>query len=129
MLSCLIMKKKFDFNFKRSKEEHEAFMSKPSRKEFRDKIPYENTDSAPLTTIYVGNLNYRLNEDDIKALFTPYGYVKSVSIVLRQGTDLKSGIAFVKMTNKDKALKAINELNGKVINERTLKVSIANSRF
>ena len=121
------MKKKFDFNFNKEN----ASEQKVSRKQFRNKTNHdeESTKTPPETTIYVGNLSYTRNEESIKELFSPFGYVKSVSIVLRPGTNLKSGIAFVKMTNEEKALTAIKELNGKLVDERTLKVSIANSRF
>lgn len=123
------MSKKFDFNFNKEQKTEK----KVSRKDFRKKDKIETADKSdktpPETTIYVGNLSYTRNEESIKELFAPYGYVKSVSIVLKPGTNLKSGIAFVKMTNEEKALVAIKNLNGKQVDDRTLKVSIANSRF
>jgi RNA recognition motif-containing protein len=86
-------------------------------------------EGKPTVTIYVANLNYRRDEDGIKELFAPYGYVKSVKIVYKEDKTKKTGIAFVQMTNEEKAIRAISELNGKIIDERTLKVSIANDRF
>lgn len=121
------MKKKFDFNFKRSKEEQKEFEQKPSKKEFvkvKAKAP-----SAELVTLYVGNLSYQKGQRTIKALFTPFGTVKTVSIVLKEGTQLKTGFAFVTMEGKANAQKAIEALNGTIVDDRTLKVSIANSRF
>ena len=124
------MKRKFDFNFNRSKDELNHYMERPSSKNFRKNENQNNdTEAAPTTTIYVGNLNYRRDEEGIKELFSKFGYVKSVQIVYKKGTELKSGIAFVQMTNKEKAMAAIESLNGKIIDDRTLKVSIANSRF
>jgi RNA recognition motif-containing protein len=125
------MKKKFDFNFSpKQNVASDKVEKKVSRKDFRRKAaPYENEESAPVTTIYIGNLNYKRDEESIKELFAPFGYVKSVKIVYKDGSELKSGIAFVQMTNEEKALKAISELNGKLVDDRTLKVSVANNRF
>lgn len=124
------MKNKFDFNFSRKKEEIKTFEKKTSSKDFRTKSSnLKSEEGKPTVTIYVANLNYRRDEDGIKELFAPYGYVKSVKIVYKEDKTKKTGIAFVQMTNEDKALKAINELNGKIIDDRTLKVSVALDRF
>lgn len=127
------MKKKFDFNFSRKKDEVKTFERKTSSKDFRPKDRALKTDrneeGKPTVTIYVANLNYRRDEDGIKELFAPYGYVKSVKIVYKEDKTKKTGIAFVQMTNEEKANKAISELNGKIIDDRTLKVSVAIDRF
>jgi RNA recognition motif-containing protein len=127
------MKKKFDFNFNRNKDEAKGFERKTSSKDFRPRMANSRNDNLeegkPTVTIYVANLNYRRDEDGIKELFAPYGYVKSVKIVYKEDKTKKTGIAFVQMTNEEKAIRAISELNGKIIDERTLKVSIANDRF
>jgi len=128
------MKKKFDFNFSRNKDDAKTFERKTSSKDFRPKDKTFKTDrnseeGKPTVTIYVANLNYRRDEDGIKELFAPYGYVKSVKIVYKEDKTKKTGIAFVQMTNEEKAKKAISELNGKIIDDRTLKVSVAIDRF
>jgi RNA recognition motif-containing protein len=120
------MKKKFDFNFSTKK----APETKVSSKNFRtkkEKSPI--VEEGPVSTIYIGNLNYKRDEEGVKALFAQFGYVKSVKLLMREGTELKSGVAFVQMTNKDKALMAVDRLNGKIVDQRTLKVSIANDRL
>jgi RNA recognition motif-containing protein len=89
----------------------------------------KEVENLKTVTLYVGNLNYRKDEAAIKKLFTNFGKVKSVKIVYKEGTELKTGIAFVEMFKQEHAEMAITELNGKVIDDRTLKVSIANSRF
>ncbi len=124
------MKKKFDFNFNRKKDDVKNFERKASSKDFRSKTSNLNSEEGkPTVTIYVANLNYRRDEDGIKELFAPYGYVKSVKIVYKEDKTKKTGIAFVQMTNEEKANKAISELNGKIIDDRTLKVSVALDRF
>jgi len=80
------------------------------------------------TTIYVGNLNYKMEEDDILNLFRDFGSVKSVKIVPNdKGT--KKGIAFVVMPWKRDAVEAIRTLDGQVVWDRTLKVSEAIDGF
>ena len=78
-----------------------------------------------LMTIYIGNLSYKKREGEIKKLFQNFGKVTYVKIVLDPKTEKSKGIAFVQMPNEKDALKAIDQLNGKIVDERTLKVSIA----
>jgi RNA recognition motif-containing protein len=80
------------------------------------------------TTIYVGNLSYQKTEKEIKKMFTPYGSVMFADIVTDSKTGQSKGIAFVKMPNDIHAKKAISEINGSVVDGRTLKVSIAQQR-
>ncbi|MDH4467640.1 MAG: RNA-binding protein [Bacteriovoracaceae bacterium] len=79
----------------------------------------------PTTMVYISNLNYERKESAIKSLFLPYGDVKVVKL-LKEGRDNKSkGVAFVEMFVRADALVAIKELNGRVVDDRTLKVSEA----
>lgn len=102
----------------------EENFNKFSQKKAAPKIKEE-----PSATIYVGNLSYRRDEEGIKKMFSSFGFVSSVKIIMREGTELKSGVAFVEMKSREKALRAVNFLNGKIVDDRTLKVSIANDRF
>jgi cold-inducible RNA-binding protein len=86
------------------------------------------TESRGTTTIYVGNLRYTKKEYEIKKMFLNYGAVNQVSLVKDSQTNKNTGIAFVEMLNEDDAKKAISKLNGKQVDGRTLKVSIANER-
>lgn len=83
----------------------------------------------PFTTVYIGNLDYGRDERDIKELFSRYGKVKSVKIVLDTETEKSKGIAFVQMPEDIEAKSAIKGLNGLRFDNRTLKVSEANDRF
>ncbi len=62
--------------------------------------------------IYVGNLDYQLNEDNIKPAFQAYGEVESVRIITDRDTGSSKGFCFVEMPEKEEALKAIEALNG-----------------
>ena len=61
--------------------------------------------------IYVGNLNYRVREDDLKQVMEEYGVVDSVKIIIDRETGKSKGFAFVEMPNDAEGKKAIEELN------------------
>ncbi|WP_096619192.1 RNA recognition motif domain-containing protein [Candidatus Enterovibrio altilux] len=76
-------------------------------------------------TIYVGNLPYRANENDIKELFAKYGEVFTVRLMKDKRTGKRRGFGFVVMAEADVSV-AIGQLNNKEYGERTLKVREAN---
>lgn len=76
-------------------------------------------------TVYVGNLRYDKNEAGIRVLFSHYGSVKWVKLVLDPKTGRSKGIAFIEMASHQEAQRAIKGLNGKVVENRTLKASMA----
>jgi RNA recognition motif-containing protein len=78
--------------------------------------------------IYVGNLPFSTNDDDLGEIFQQYGAVISAKIIKDKFTDRSRGFGFVEMENDEEALKAISELNGKDIDGRTIKVSEARPR-
>ena len=61
--------------------------------------------------IYIGNLNYRVREDDLKQVMEEYGIVDSVKIIKDRETGRSKGFAFVEMPNDAEGQKAIDELN------------------
>ncbi|MBI5568693.1 MAG: RNA-binding protein, partial [Desulfomonile tiedjei] len=75
--------------------------------------------------IYVGNLSFDSNEGDLKGLFEAYGEVESAKIILDQFTSRSRGFGFIEMANREEGLKAIQELDSKDLNGRTLKVNEA----
>jgi len=79
------------------------------------------------TTLYVGNLPYRANEMAIRTLFAEQGKVLSVRLMKDKHTGKRRGFGFVEMPEKD-AQKAINALNEKEFQDRSLKVREANER-
>ena len=78
--------------------------------------------------IYVGNLSYDAGEHDVRKAFEEYGSVESVKIIIDRMTDRSKGFGFVEMTNDDEARKAIEDLNGKELLNRSLKVNEARPR-
>ena len=61
--------------------------------------------------IYVGNLDYRVNDDELKELFAEYGEVVSAKIIMDRETGRSRGFGFVEMSNDEEAKRAIEELH------------------
>ena len=78
--------------------------------------------------IYVGNLPYSATEDGMRELFSEYGNVESSSIIIDRATGRSRGFGFVQMPDDSEAQKAIEELNGKDFDGRTLTVNQARER-
>jgi RNA recognition motif-containing protein len=78
--------------------------------------------------LYVGNLSYDITEEDLKQQFSEYGAVESASIIMDRDSGRPKGFAFVEMPSKAEAEAAITEMNGKMINERTIVVNEARPR-
>ena len=62
--------------------------------------------------LYVGNLNYRVKESDLREVMEEYGTVDSVRIITDRETRRSKGFAFIEMPDSSEASNAINELNG-----------------
>jgi len=77
--------------------------------------------------IYVGNLSYSTTEDELREAFGEYGKVVSVDILLDRNTGRSRGFGFVEMEDAD-ADKAIQEVNGKDVDGRPLRVNEARER-
>ena len=75
--------------------------------------------------IYVGNLAYDVNEEELRQEFAAFGKVESVSIVTDRDSGRPKGFAFVEMPTVAEGQAAITALNGKMLKERTLSVSPA----
>ena len=77
--------------------------------------------------LYVGNLPYTSNEDELRKLFTDHGNVHSVNVIMDRNTGRARGFAFVEMDDTD-ATTAMESLNGTEFGGRSLKVNEARSR-
>lgn len=75
--------------------------------------------------LYVGNFDYNTTELQLKELFATQGSVASVRIIHDQFTRQSKCFGYVKMLTKNGAEKAINTLNGKMINANCLVVKKA----
>ena len=75
--------------------------------------------------IFVGNLDFKTGEDELRQLFAQHGKVDRVSLMADQDTGRSRGFAFVEMPNSDEAEKAISALNGTQLGSRTINVNEA----
>jgi len=78
-------------------------------------------------TLYVGNLNYKASEEDLRELFSAYGEVSSVSLISDKFTGRSKGFAFVEMPDQG-AQDAIDQLHDTEFMDRTLVVNEARPR-
>ncbi len=78
-------------------------------------------------TIYVGNLIYAATKEDVQELFSQFGEVFSVKLINDRESGRPKGFGFVEMED-DAALKAIEALDNKEFEGRTLRVNEARPR-
>lgn len=78
-----------------------------------------------MKNIYVGNLDYNVSEDDLRAAFETYGQVDNVTIMRDRDTGQPRGFAFVEMANDEEAAKAIAGTNGTQLGNRNINVNEA----
>jgi RNA recognition motif-containing protein len=80
----------------------------------------------PMTKLYVGNLSFDTTEDALRTLFSQHGPVESAKLVSDRDTGRPRGFGFVEMSSAN-AASAIEALNGKDFEGRTLRVNEAQS--
>ena len=80
------------------------------------------------TKLYVGNLAFQTTSQELQELFAQAGTVQSASVVEDRDTGRSRGFAFVEMSSKEEAGAAIEQLNGKEVGGRALKVNEAKPR-
>ncbi len=81
-----------------------------------------------MKNIYVGNIPFSANEEELKALFSAHGGVARVNVVTDRETGSPRGFAFVEMTNDKEGDAAIAALNGTSMGGRSLTVNEARPR-
>src|ERR1044071_4056414 len=80
-----------------------------------------------MTKIYVGNLPFSATESEVREMFAAHGTVESVSLITDRETGRPRGFGFVEMSRAD-ASRAIQNLNGKELGGRPLRVNEAQER-
>ena len=78
--------------------------------------------------LYVGNLSYDTTSESLTQLFADSGEVESATVITDRDTGRSKGFGFVEMSSKSEAEAAIDALNGKEIDGRTLTVNEARPR-
>jgi len=75
--------------------------------------------------IYVSNLSFNVQDEDLREFFTPFGEVTSAKIINDRETGRSRGFGFVEMSDDTASQKAISELNDTSVDGRTIKVTEA----
>ncbi|MBR6278968.1 MAG: hypothetical protein IKR41_09485 [Bacteroidales bacterium] len=87
--------------------------------------------------IYIANLSHNVTDEDLKDLFSTYGTINSVKVIIDKETGESKGFGFVEMPNDEEGMKAIEDLNGKPLHfegeeetsdSKVVKVSVARPR-
>jgi RNA recognition motif-containing protein len=78
--------------------------------------------------LYVGNLAYSINDSSLESLFSEYGTVESAKVITDRDSGRSKGFGFVEMSSSNEAKTAVQQLNEKEFDGRTLKVNEAKSR-
>jgi RNA recognition motif-containing protein len=83
--------------------------------------------NSGMKTIYVGNLPFSASEDELRKLFSRYGEVHSVNLIMDRETGRPRGFGFVEMESEG-AQAAIAALNGTQLGGRALRINEARER-
>lgn len=78
--------------------------------------------------IYVSNLSFDVQDEDLKGFFEPYGEVTSAKVINDKFTGKSRGFGFVEMSDSAASQKAIAELDGSTVDGRNIKVMEAKPR-
>lgn len=78
--------------------------------------------------IYIGQLPYSVNEDELREIFSEYGEIESLNLIKDRFSGQSKGFGFIDMPNNSEADKAIKALNKSMLNGREIKVNQAEQR-
>lgn len=78
--------------------------------------------------LYVGNLAYSTTDSTLTALFSPFGEVRSAQVIMDRETGRSKGFGFVEMSDDQASRAALDALNGREVDGRTLTVNEARPR-
>jgi RNA recognition motif-containing protein len=79
-------------------------------------------------SIFVGNLPFRAEQEDVAELFAPFGEVVNCSLPLERDTGRKRGFAFIEMADAEMESRAIDALQGAELMGRPLRINKAEPR-
>jgi RNA recognition motif-containing protein len=80
------------------------------------------------TKLFVGKLSFNTTNDSLQALFATFGTVVSAAVIVDRDTNQSKGFGFVEMESQTEAQAAINALDGKEFEGRSIVVNVARPR-
>ncbi|HSX05118.1 MAG TPA: RNA-binding protein [Candidatus Saccharimonadales bacterium] len=78
--------------------------------------------------LFVGGLAWATTDDTLAAAFSAAGTVESAKVITDRETGRSRGFGFVEMSSDDEAQKAVELLNGKEIDGRSVRVDVAQEK-
>src|SRR3954471_15072698 len=78
--------------------------------------------------LFVGNLNFKTNDGDLRDLFSQAGTCESATVMMDRATGRSRGFGFVEMSTDEEAEKAVQQFNGYEFQGRNLNVNEARER-
>ena len=81
-----------------------------------------------MNRLYVGNLSFNTSEDSMREVFSQFGEINEIKLVMDRETGRPRGFAFVSMANADSARRAIAGMDGAMLDGRALRVNEAEDR-
>jgi len=78
--------------------------------------------------IYISNLSFNIEDNDLSGFFTEYGEVSSAKVIMDKVSGRSRGFGFVEMSDEEASKKAIAGLDGTTKDGRTIKVTEARQK-
>jgi RNA recognition motif-containing protein len=78
--------------------------------------------------LYVGGLSYDTTDDQLREAFAKFGTVESAKVIMDRDFNRSKGFGFVEMASNSEALKAMQGLNGTMLDGKQIKVDHAQER-
>ena len=75
--------------------------------------------------LYIGNLSYTVDSNQLSTVFTEFGTVDSANVIMDRDTGRSKGFGFVEMSSDSEAQESITKLNGTDLGGRAMNVSEA----
>ncbi|XP_057780120.1 U11/U12 small nuclear ribonucleoprotein 31 kDa protein-like [Salvia miltiorrhiza] len=98
---------------------------KPSKARATARISASYAPARTKETLYVSNIDYNLTNSDLHTIFSTFGKLAKVTVLKDRATRQSKGVAFVLFVRREDAARAAKEMDGKILNGRTLRASIA----
>lgn len=91
-----------------------------------DTVETDKIEHIPMEKkLYIGSLAWKTTDDSLRSFFQTIGTVESASVIMDKMTGRSKGFGFVEMSSPEEAERAISELDGKELDGRGIRVSIA----
>ncbi|PIE02161.1 MAG: RNA-binding protein [Acidobacteria bacterium] len=78
--------------------------------------------------LFVGNISWNMDEEALRSEFEPFGAIEECKIIYDRETGRSRGFGFITYTEQESGQHAMEEMNGKEVDGRALKVNEANER-